>query len=347
MEYNKYINSFPTENEYESYINGNIAEGPNVALIDNTGVVKYVKEIHIIEGTTASNNDFKIGSSIDGNSPGDAIQIHIKKNEGGINELYANKSDALKPVKYFSEQSVFANEANPNGILTLTKFNIDTSNLVSLDCLFYGCTGLTQVNLSRLDTSSVTGMNGMFFYCQSLTSLDLKNFNTSNVISMALMFYVCDSLIQLDLSNFDTSKVTDIQGMFSNCASLSSLDISGFDTSKVTNMTEMFNYCQSLTQLDLRSFNTINVTDMPNMFGNCDKLNKLYLSSSFFNSTRVKNYDFSPLISWTDTETLAKFVEAITVHDGTGKTVTLSTKTKNVLTQTQKNAITAKGWTIV
>ena len=82
------------------------------------------------------------------------------------------------------------------------------------------------------------------------------------------------------------------------------------------------------------------------MFQFCNKINKLYLSSSFFNSTSLTTYDFSELSNWKDTESLAMFVEAITAHDGTGKTVRLSSETKNALTTEQKTAITNAGWTI-
>ena len=85
---------------------------------------------------------------------------------------------------------------------------------------------------------------------------------------------------------------------------------------------------------------------MSYMFSGCSKLNKLYLSSGFFNSTSLTTYDFSPLSNWTDTETLAMFVDAIRAHDGTGKTVYLSSGTKNALTTEQKTAITNAGWTI-
>ena len=40
------------------------------------------------------------------------------------------------------------------------------------------------------------------------------------------------------------------------------------------------------------------------------------------------------------------FVEAITAHDGTGKTVRLTSETKNALTTEQKTTITNAGWTI-
>lgn len=70
------------------------------------------------------------------------------------------------------------------------------------------------------NTSNVTTMEYMFYDCVSLTTLDLSNFNTSQVTYMYGMFHGCSSLISLNLSSFDTRKVTDCAGMFqyvSNC----------------------------------------------------------------------------------------------------------------------------------
>ena len=108
----------------------------------------------------------------------------------------------------------------------------------------------------------------------------------------------------------------------------------------------MFRACTKLTNLDLSSFDTSNLTSMSFMFYRCSRLNKLYLSSGFFNSKSLTTYDFSPLSNWKDTESLAMFVEAITAHNGTGKTVQLTSQTKNALTTEQKTEITNAGWTI-
>ena len=70
------------------------------------------------------------------------------------------------------------------------------------------------------NTSNVTTMEYMFYDCVSLTALDLSNFNTSQVTYMYGMFHGCSSLQSLNLSSFDTRKVTDCAGMFqyvSNC----------------------------------------------------------------------------------------------------------------------------------
>ena len=85
---------------------------------------------------------------------------------------------------------------------------------------------------------------------------------------------------------------------------------------------------------------------MKSLVRGCSNINKFYLSSNFFNSISITSYPFSPLSNWTDTETLAMFVEAITAHNGTGKTVELSSGTKNALTTEQKTSITNAGWTI-
>ena len=244
--YNKYINNFANNAEYESYINGSIAEVPNTALIDDTGKMIYTKILpnnYVMFGTTTGTHDFKIGSSTSESSNADCIQIHVVvEDDSSINKMYVAPEDVLKIPKYFYRH--YNSFGSPEGrkILSLSKWKIDTSNVTSMD------------------------------------------------------------------------------SMFSDCGSLTSLDLSGFDTSKVTR-TEY-------------------------MFSNCSKLNKLYLSSSFFNSVSLTTYNFNELSSWTDTETLAMFVEAITAHDGTGKKVQLSSNTKNALTTEQKTAITNAGWTI-
>ena len=296
--YNKYINNFANDAEYEAYINGSIAEVPNTALIDDTGEIKMTKYLpnnYVMFGTTTGTQDFMIGQSQEQYPSADCIQIHVVvEDESGINKMYVAQEDVLKIPKYFFSSYNGFNNSEGNKIVSIKKWKIDTSN--------------------------VDGIDGMFRNCKSLASIDLSNFVTINVTSMGNMFYDCSSLTSLDLSNFSTSKVTSISGMFM--------------------------YCDSLKSLNLSSFDTINATSMETMFYSCSNINKLYLSSSFFNSTSLTKYEFNSLSGWKDTESLAMFVEAITAHNGTGKTVQLSYNTKNALTTEQKTAITNAGWTI-
>ena len=163
--------------------------------------------------------------------------------------------------------------------------NFDTSNVTKMDRMFYSCSKLTNLDVSKLDTSNVTDMRSMFGSCSKLTSLDVSNFDTSKVTSMGSMFSSCSSLTSLDVSKFDTSQVTNMALMFYECNSLTSLDVSNFDTSKVTNMSSMFDNCRSLTSLDLSNFDTSQVTSMSTMFSRCRSLTSLDLSS--FDTSKV------------------------------------------------------------
>ena len=63
--------------------------------------------------------------------------------------------------------------------------------------MFYGCYGLTSLDLTPLDTQNVTDMYGMFYDCHSLTSLDLTPLDTSKVTDMTYMFAGCSGLTSL------------------------------------------------------------------------------------------------------------------------------------------------------
>ena len=127
----------------------------------------------------------------------------------------------------------------------------NTSNVTHMNGMFYGCSGLTSLDLSGWDTSNVTDMNGMFYDCGSLTSLDLSSFDTSSVTDMIYMFLGCSGLTSLNLSNFNTSNVTAMYGMFQGCNGLTSLDLSKWDTSKVSNMYSMFRGCGKLKTITM------------------------------------------------------------------------------------------------
>ena len=156
--------------------------------------------------------------------------------------------------------------------------HLNTSEVGNMSWMFYGCSGLTSLDLSHFNTQNVTDMVGMFSDCYRLTSLDLSHFNTQNVYTMRGMFEGCSSLTSLDLSHFSTQNVISMFGMFDGCSGLSSLDLSHFDTQNVTNMVEMFRGCSGLTSLDVSHFSTQNVTNMFGMFVDCSGLTSLDLS---------------------------------------------------------------------
>ncbi|RGX88828.1 BspA family leucine-rich repeat surface protein [Segatella copri] len=159
--------------------------------------------------------------------------------------------------------------------------NLNTVNVTDMNSMFWGCSGLTSLDLSKFDTQKVTDMSYMFSGCYKLTLLNLSKFNTQNVTSMNEMFSGCSGLTSLDLSNFNTQNVTGMYGMFSGCSGLTSLDLSNFNTQNVKGMTHMFYACSGLTSLDLPKFDTQKVTDMSDMFSDCSGLTTIYVSNKF------------------------------------------------------------------
>ena len=174
-----------------------------------------------------------------------------------------------------------------SGLTSLDVTGFKTDNVTSMSEMFYYCSGLTSLDLSGFNTANVVDMEGMFMGCSSLTSLDVTGFKTDNVTVMKCMFRGCSGLTSLDLSGFKTDNVTDMGWMFYDCSSLTSLDVSGFKTDKATKMYGMFYYCSGLTSLDLKGFKTDNVTSMSEMFYYCSGLTSLDLKG--FKTDNVTN----------------------------------------------------------
>ena len=133
----------------------------------------------------------------------------------------------------------------------------------SLRALFRELTEVEGINgLTYFDTSATTSMYRMFFGLSGVTELDVTNFATNNVTNMALMFRDASSLVELDVSNFDTSNVTDMREMFRG-TSIETLDLGNFDTGNVTNMNQMFTALHTLRELTLgESFNFIGTPNL-------------------------------------------------------------------------------------
>ena len=124
-------------------------------------------------------------------------------------------------------------------------------------------------------------MSYMFYSCSKLTSLDVTKLNTEKVTNMSYMFNNCSELISLNVTNFNTAKVTDMRYMFCDCSKLTSLDVTNFNSENVTNMNRMFCYCSKLTSLDVSNFNTKKVTNMSFMFSYCSTLTTIYVNDKF------------------------------------------------------------------
>lgn len=168
----------------------------------------------------------------------------------------------------------------------VTKVVVDADfryiNPTTLSCWFKDMANLKDFEgFEYISTYKAKNMSSMFYGCTGLTSLDLKSFNTESVTDMSCMFYRCTGLTSLDVSSFNTGRVVSMERMFTFCEALTNIDVKNFNTQNVTDMYEMFAFCYRLDSLDLTSFNNAKVTTTKEMFTNDAALKKIKVSDKF------------------------------------------------------------------
>ena len=107
---------------------------------------------------------------------------------------------------------------------------------------------LTSITgMEYLNTTKVNDMAGMFYGCTGLSSLDVSGFNTAHVFGMHYMFLDCTGLTRLDLSSFNTANVQSMDDMFGGCSSLTTIYVGDdWSTDAVTYSSKTFYRCYKL-----------------------------------------------------------------------------------------------------
>jgi surface protein len=160
---------------------------------------------------------------------------------------------------HLSQESAHVLFSGDSALTAFTGTNpagFETSQTTSMNSMFYGCSGLTTLDVTHFNTTNTTNMENMFAVCKGLTTLDVTHFNTTNVYNMRNMFWGCKRLATLDVTHFNTTNTVTMEAMFLGCSGLTTLDVTHFNTTNVYNMVSMFWGCRGLTALDLSSFDT-------------------------------------------------------------------------------------------
>lgn len=183
-------------------------------------------------------------------------------------------SDTSKTVDF---AGMFATEyiwgGQPNKLKSIDLSMLDTSSVLRMTQLFWGCTNLETVNVSGWNTSKVVDMGSLFDCCKSLKTVKgIEKWNTSNVTNLFAVFQLCSSMKSLDLSGWDTRNVTSLNSAFNGCGNLEKLNISTWNVSKVTDFYRMFDSDAKLKELDLTKWNMKSAQSIDFMFGGCYEL---------------------------------------------------------------------------
>jgi surface protein len=201
-------------------------------------------------------------------------KITLKIKGIGYNDIFCSRDNDYSPDNYPNE--VYINDIKQD----IVKFNyffnrienvvklIWNNNILKSCFMFYGCTNITDIDLSEFNTSLITQMQYMFRGCESLTSMNLLNFDTSQVTEIYDMFYDCSSLTSLNISHFNTSQFTNMDSIFNGCSSLVSLNLPNFEIPKVSGLHFTFLGCENLEYINLEHIDVSHIDTFENIFEN-------------------------------------------------------------------------------
>lgn len=240
--------------------------------------------------------------------------------------------------------------------------NLDTSKFKNMSYMFYGCTSISNIDVSRWNVGNVTDMAGLFCNCTSLTSLNIEGWDVSNVNNMSNLFENCNSLTSLNVNNWNISNVKKISGMFSGTLSLKSINLSNWDTSSIIDMSFLF-YQGNNLNIDMSgdkwAFNADvmdKLQDSKNPFNRWadGKVNYLILGKNFFAydgkfKDNLGNFLSNAFKDWDKNSFVKSFVENSYDRKSNGlsvMTLKFYQTLKKHFTEQDIAAITAKGYII-
>ena len=110
----------------------------------------------------------------------------------------------------------------------------DTSNVITMDCMFIQCKKLKKIiGIENLDVSKLEDTQGMFDMCVSLVELDLTNWNPISLENAYYMFSYCSNLkIIKNIENWQLPNIKKVKRMFSKCTKLD-VDLSNWDLTNI------------------------------------------------------------------------------------------------------------------
>ena len=257
------------------YVNDIIINNTHINRIYNKGEICWGNEQHIeiphtITGTLSSSFSsiyFDRQTTSPGASSfrgGYAVPVNVNGND-----WYVDTND--------SPQTLVGCFANNNNITSVNIYNLDCTNVNSIESLFDNCQYMTSCDVSRLNTSNVTLMGNVFQNCTRLTSVDVSSWDVSKVTRMWGMFRNI-AIESIDLSSWNTSSLTLIPHLFYDTHSIQTIDMSGWNTTLIQTTDYAFYNCTNLRTLNLSGWDLTSLTSQNYMFISCNSLTDVYIN---------------------------------------------------------------------
>ena len=189
-------------------------------------------------------------------------------------------------TKFGASVDTFLGDVDENGILNLTTWTgalnfvgVKTAGESCMQYAFYGCTGITSVDLSSLQSVDGYGMYHAFQNCTGITSIDLSSLQTIGTNGMYSVFQNCRSITSVDLSSLQSVDGYGMYHAFNGCTGITSVDLSSLQSVGNYGMQYAFYGCTGITSVDLSSLQTIGTNGMSNAFNGCTGITKILFPS--------------------------------------------------------------------
>jgi len=246
----------------------------------------------------------------------------------------------------FTGNFYFNNTNDDTKIIKVLTHTLDLGQ--RLDNAFYGCSNLTELNVSNWDTSNIGPANFFANGCSSLTSLDVSGWDTSNFTSLGGFIQGCTNLQNLDVSNWDTSNVTSFAAFAQSCTNLQSLDVSGWNTSSANTFGNFMFNCSSITTLDISGWDTSNVTSFSTFARGCTSLTTLTVGNAFDNTiaTNCGNAFLNCALNQSSVDAILVSFNTAGTSNGTLTISGGTNATPSATGQAATDALRARGWTV-
>ena len=136
---------------------------------------------------------------------------------------------------------------------------LNTSEVIYMGSMFYGCNKLTRLDLSSFNTSKVTRMGSMFLGCSNLQTIYAGNgWSTASVSTSTSMFYGCTNLVGGQGTTYDASNPRDKTyaridggpdnpGYFTAKSTAQRGDVNGDGSVNISDVTALIDYLLSGT----------------------------------------------------------------------------------------------------
>ena len=161
----------------------------------------------------------------------------------------------------------------------------------------------SNIDLSSFDTSNVVSMQTMFYYVKNIRNYDLSSFDTSNVSKMGAMFYGNDSLEKINLNTFDISSLENSYTLLAFNRNLKKVNIDNWDFSNKSNITSviggMFTASDNIEDISMKNwilpedFSSVVGCGANSKLSICSEINSLDVTGWDLSKTRNVNYLFN------------------------------------------------------